>query len=295
MNQIREEMEQRRLMIVNWSKRLLFIGIILLILNLLVYHFLDHFFIACLIISILVSVLPLGYTLDLIDKYKKYFKNTLMPILIKTVGENIEYDYKRGITESICMEAKLFKNPDIFTSEDLVTGRFEDVSFISSDVIMKERKIVTDSKGRARVTYEVFFSGRWFVYDFNKTFNGIIQVREGSFLLGSWNLKLEKIKLEDVEFNKKFSTYASNQHDAFYVLTPSLIENIKEFERKNPGKVYFSFIGSKLHIAVNGAKNTFEAPIYRPISDEFMLEQINDIKLIQNIVHELRLNRKIFK
>lgn len=295
-NEIRNAMEKSRLAIVTRIKRLAIIGVVLLIVNLIILGVYPEIIAYAAVISLIIFLVPAGITLDQFEKYKKYFKQEVMPRLAATIGDNITYNYRDGIKESKCMEAKLLKRPDQFYTEDLVKGEFEGVRFASSDIIMKERKVRRDSKGRTYVTYETYFSGRWFVYDFNKTFKGIIQVREGGFLDGpQWGLGLKKFQMEDVEFNKKFSTYATNQHDAFYVLTPTLMEKIKELEKKYPGRIYMSFIGTELHIAVNGAKNAFEAPVFRPIDEKFIEEQLYDLKLIQDMVHELRLNRNIFK
>ncbi len=245
------------------------------------------------IISLVIAV---GIVADSVTKYKNHFKNQLMPLLINKTGMNLEYNYRDGVGKDTVMGSKLFKKPDRYHCEDLMYGTFEDVRFMSSDVHMQERRVTHDSKGRRHVHYVTYFLGRWLVYDFNKEFNGIIQVREASFLEGHpWGLNVDKITLEDVEFNKKFKTYATNQHDAFYVLTPSLILNMKKLEQRFPGKIYFSFIGSQLHIAIYNSKNSFEPPIFSSIDENFINEQIQDVIILQEIVKELRLNRDIFK
>lgn len=245
------------------------------------------------IISLIIAV---GLVADSIGKYKNVFKHQLMPLLIAKTGMNLEYIYKDGVGQNTVMGSKLFKKPDRYHCEDLMHGTFDDVKFMSSDVHMQERRVTIDSKGRRHVHYVTYFLGRWFVYDFNKEFNGIIQVREAGFLEGHpWGLNVDKISLEDVEFNKKFKTYATNQHDAFYVLTPTLIVNMKKLEKRFPGKIYFSFIGSQLHIAIYNSKNSFEPPVFSPIDDDFINKQVEDVLILQEIVKELKLNRDIFK
>lgn len=230
------------------------------------------------------------------SSYKKMFKDNFMPLIISKTGLDLKYDYKDGIGENTVNHSRLFKKADRFFHEDLMYGTLDGVEFMSSDVHMQDRRVTTDSKGRRRVKYVTFFKGRWFVYEFNKQFNGIIQVREDNIFSSlPWGLKLEKIKLEDIEFNKKFNTYATNQHDAFYVLTPTIMENIKKLERRFPGRIFFSFIENQLHIAINHQKDSFEPPIFSPIDESFINEIVVDILIIQDIVNELRLNRNIFK
>lgn len=241
-------------------------------------------------------IISFGIIADAVSKYKKTFKGQLMPLIIAKTGMDLTYEFKSGLSKDTVMSSKLFKRPDRYRCEDLMYGEFEGVQFRSSDVTMQERRVRTDSKGHRHVEYVTYFLGRWFVYEFNKEFNGIIQVREDGFFSGpSWGLNIDKISLEDVEFNKKFKTYASNQHDAFYVLTPSLMENIKTLERRFPGRIYFSFIGNELHIGIYNSKNAFEPPIFSPLDDQFITSQVQDILILQDIVKELRLNRNIFK
>jgi hypothetical protein len=295
-SQLLESLENKRQQIVSRSRNCLLIGAGLVIINLLASQFLPEIFQVIIILSIITLLIFIAMAFDAANKYRNAFKESLMPILIQKVGSDMHYDYKKGIGEHQTMDAKLFKNPDRYHCEDLIYGVFDDVSFFTSDVIMKERRVTRDSKGHTRTTYVPYFNGRWFVYDFNKTFNGIIQVREDGIFEGPrWGLKMSKIELEDVEFNRKFKTYSTHQHDAFYVLTPPLMEQIKLLERRYPGQIYFSFIGTKLHIAINGAKNSFEPPMFSPLTDHFIEEQVKDIMIIQEIVQELKLNRKIFK
>jgi Protein of unknown function (DUF3137) len=286
-----QHLEEKRLRIIKRMKvcAMVFIPIFLLC-------FLSEELMILIIVGGLSLIISLAVIFDGISQYKKSFKLELMPILVSKVGLDIQYNYKEGISKQQAMQAKLFKRPDRYKCEDLMIGTIDGVKFYSSDVHMEERHVTRDSKGNTRVSYQTYFLGRWFIYDFNKEFKGIIQVREDGFLSGPlWGLGTEKIQLEDVEFNKKFKTYATNQHDAFYVLTPSLMENIKKLEARYPGRIYFSFIGSQLHVAIYNSKDSFEPPIFSPINDLFINTQIQDILIIDNIVQELKLNRKIFK
>ncbi|QVK18091.1 DUF3137 domain-containing protein [Mycoplasmatota bacterium] len=290
-NQLLEQLESQRQVI---KKRMLYsIGIIIvtLLLGLLIGNSQGIVFGG--IIGLVFSVAYVGSSAS---KYKQAFKNQLMPLIIAKTGMDLKYDYKDGVGKNTVMGSKLFKKPDRYHCEDLMYGTFDDVQFMASDVHMEEKHVTTDKDGHRRVEYITYFKGRWFVYDFNKEFNGIIQVREDGFFGGAqWGLNVEKISLEDVEFNKKFKTYASNQHDAFYVLTPTLMVNMKNLEKRFPGRIYFSFIGSQLHIAIYSSADSFEPPIFKPIDDAFVSSQVEDILILKQIVEELRLNRKIFK
>ena len=73
------------------------------------------------------------------------------------------------------------------------------------------------------------------------------------------NLKLEKINLEDVEFNKKFEAYAQDQIEGRCLITPAFMEkflNLKTvFGAKN---IKCSFFDNKVMFAISTSKNLFE-------------------------------------
>ena len=69
---------------------------------------------------------------------------------------------------------------------------------------------------------------------------GVTAYNSGTKHLVKAKRKYKKVKLESVQFNKKFKTYATSEHNAFYVLTPHFMEALMAFEQKNKGKIYFS-------------------------------------------------------
>ena len=85
-----------------------------------------------------------------------------------------------------------------------------------------------------------------------------------------------------------------NEHDAFYVLTPHLMEAILELERTNPGTLALGFTGKKLFIAINNNRNTFELSLFSKIDTSTIDQLVRDLNVIKGIVLELKLNRNIF-
>lgn len=48
-------------------------------------------------------------------------------------------------------------------------------------------------------------------------------------------------------------------HDAFYILTPNMMEHIMAMDRRAGGKVYLRFLREgKIHVAVNSRRDHFE-------------------------------------
>ena len=102
--------------------------------------------------------------------------------------------------------------------------------------------------------------------------------------------------MEDVSFNKDFTVFAQNEHDAFYILTPSMMDRIRRVCNGIEGKLIFCFIDDTLHIGIHTNKDSFEPSMMKNIDPEVEKEKIrNDINLITTFVNELSLDTKLFK
>lgn len=66
-----------------------------------------------------------------------------------------------------------------------------------------------------------------------------------------------KVILEDIDFNNFFNVFATKEHDAFYLLTPQIIEQLKLLINKINFPFQFSFVNNKLYILIDSNKNMF--------------------------------------
>ena len=143
-----------------------------------------------------------------------------------------------------------------------------------------------------------------FEFEFNKPFQQILQISERGFrnrsiwLTDLTQLKtLKKIKVEDVEFNKKFAIYAQNEEEAFYMLTPNFIQGIKKLRNMKNTRLDFQFEDKYLRITVVNFKNWFEGKLFKRIINESDAREsvMQDIKFITDFVDELSLDNDLFK
>jgi len=269
---------------------LVVVGIVLGVVAFLVmFGLYEYQFIGFIIAAVAAIFLGIGYFN--FSKISKEFKNKYLRDLINNTFEDANYFPKRGVDVSQVYNSDLVKKADRHHTEDLITGKVEEVSFITSDVKLEERR-VRHTKNGTQVYYVTYFLGRFFEFDFPKDFKSKILVTEGSIF--TWFSKYKKIELESVDFNKKFKTYTMNEHDTFYVLTPHLMESILKLEAHNPGSLGLTFTGNKLYILINNNINTFELKLFRTIDMSVIKGLERDLSVIKEIVQELKLNRKIF-
>lgn len=88
-----------------------------------------------------------------------------------------------------------------------------------------------------------------------------------------------KIYTENENFNSRFSVYASDEHNAYYILTPQRIEKIMSFADTVNGQVSLVFCDENLFIAVRN-ESMFDANINEPVANQ-TAKITKDAKFIQ--------------
>ncbi len=235
-----------------------------------------------------VSIGGAAYYAHIIKQFKKKF-------LKKHLEEKIDdcsYRPSYGLTTGEVMECGFLKYPDRTKSEDYLSGRVEDVKFISSDVKLQEKKVYYQD-GKRKTRWETYFNGRVFEFDFNKTFKGHLQVLER--FRPTTNDKFEKVEMESVDFNKTFNTYATDNLTAYYILTPHLMESIMKIEKNHPGQLGLSFRKTKLNVAIKTHRTSFRVMPFQSLNKKLIESFDEDLDIIFDIVKELKLNRKVFQ
>lgn len=233
--------------------------------------------------------------------YVARFKSLVIQRIVSFIDENLNYDADECIDKSTFMLSKIFtKKPNIYKGDDLVWGKTG-----ATEIKFSEIKAEHESgSGKNRRRYTIF-KGLFFIGDFNKHFTceTVVLPDTAEKLFGHFGQKLqsinifrgELIKLEDPEFESYFVVYGDDQIQARYILSMSLMERIVEFRKKTGRKIYLSFVGSKVFVAVSYTKSLFEPRIFRTLLDfESIREYFEDLQLAIGIVDDLNLNTRIW-
>jgi hypothetical protein len=225
-------------------------------------------------------------------KLKKEFKTTFLKNMFQELIPGIQYKPYEGLSKQVVYDGEFLKKADRYHSEDFLEGKIDDVDFISSDVRLEERH-VRRTKNGTQVYYVPYFIGRVFRFDFHKELVGRLQVLEKGSPYSRF--RFNRVKLESIDFNQKFRTFAEDEHTAFYIITPDIMEAMFEVEKRNPGVIRFSFKDQQLYIALNNNKNTFELKLFKAISTEEIEMFKKDLLTIKDFITTLKLNNNIFK
>ncbi|MBN2272590.1 MAG: DUF3137 domain-containing protein [Sedimentisphaerales bacterium] len=237
----------------------------------------------------------------LIRGYVAYFKTVVIEKIVHFIDDNLSYEPKNCIPKSTFMLSKIFTTkPNRYKGDDFVSGKVGATQMQFCELNAEYES----GSGKDRHTYTVF-RGIFFIADFNKHFNGqtIVLPDTAEKLFGRLGQKLqslnvfrgELIRLEDPEFESHFVVYGSDQIEARYILSTSLMARITDFKKRTGKKIYLSFIGSMVFVAVPYTRNLFEPRLFKTLLDfEPIRRYYEDLQLAIGIVEDLNLNTRIW-
>lgn len=248
-----------------------------------------------------------GIAFSFIGKgYKTEFKERIITKIVQFAEPGLNYSPQEMIDEHTFKSSKLFtQGIDRYSGEDLVRGRIDKTEIVFSEVHAEYKTTSRNSKGHTQTHWHTIFKGLFFIADFNKHFAGQTLVLPdtaesifGSFgkMLQSWNIgRPDLVQLEDPEFEREFVVYGNDQIESRYILSTSLMRRILDFKNKTGTKIYLSFTGSKVYVAVPVNRNMFE-PKYFSSTHDFgpILEYYQDLSFAVGIVEDLNLNTRIW-
>lgn len=298
MNEKLKKLEQRRLEIVESRKKniligsLIAVGAIAFVFIALATDISFIFFFA--IVLIIIAFVFFGKAKTQENKYRDIIKKDLVMTLLEDQFEDVVYDHRASIPIDRINATGTIKRPDRFYGEDYIKGTYKGVKFEVSDLDLKQRVETRDSKGNVHVSYQTYFKGRWYIYQYKKTFNDVLKIVEGR--ASNVNKKgLEKFDTESMAFNKKFSIYASSKEFGFYLITSAMIEKLLELEALHRGTILYCYQKNELHIGVNDSNDYMEFSLKTPINERNLGIFMSDIELIAAIINEFRLDGTKFR
>ena len=239
----------------------------------------------------------------LIKDYTKEFKNKVISPLITEIDSHLEYSSTLHVSQRVFEKSKIFTSDiDRMKGNDFVRGTIDDVKIQFSDI--HAEKSHKDSKNNE--SWSTVFQGLFIVAEFHKHFAGQTVVLPDSAqnhfgdLIGSWlqsnNInRNELVKMDNIEFEKEFVVYSSDQIEARYILSPVLMQRLLSFQKKSQHPVYISFIGESIHMAIEYNKDLFEPSVFRSLLDyKIAMEYVQTLHLAIGIIEELKLNQKLW-
>lgn len=229
------------------------------------------------------------------------YKRTFVYNSLNKIFTNLRYSPSSGLDQSTIEYTRMIDIGDRYHSNDYFEGEYKSVKVKQADVHIEEKYVYVDEDGIPHTEWRTIFRGKWFVFDYNKPFNNRLLVVEKKLIypikINSYEIDCyDKVELEDTEFNRMFNVYAEDSHDAFYLLTPSVIEKIKSLAKSINGTLVLCFVNNELHVGLYNNRDSFEHKIYQTLNEEKMRNKVaKDIKVITNFIDELDLDNNYFR
>lgn len=242
-------------------------------------------------ILIFIALMSLVAMNDII-KYKELYKKQVVEVVFNSIFTDVKYNPDEGIPKKSIKQTNMIYMGNKYSSNDYICAEYKGIHFEFSDVNMGF-KYFND--------YITIFHGQWFIFDFNKPFKADMQISSLSFFSDKHGTifdddKLQKVELENIEFNKKFNVFAKDELDVFYVLSPNFMEKLIELDKSIYGKLLFCFVDGKLHVGVYNNEDLFcPQSIFKKINLEKERDKIlKEIKLITDFIDVLELDKNLF-
>ncbi len=218
---------------------------------------------------------------DIRKKYQKELKSEIIGPILQTKFDNLNFVWEGAVTANQVNDYQLCTPGDSFHTEDYLHGFYRGVEFEQSDV-----KIVSHS-GKHTYTH---FDGRMltFLYPGIKQVNSI-KVYTKTFSYSSKLGTTQKISMENEEFNRFFKVYAYDPHEAFYVLTPQVMERLLEIRKSFPNYALHIKNGV-VYLGLNQVEDAFDPSIRKPLDYMEIRRKVNrDTDIIKSVIEVLEL------
>lgn len=241
------------------------------------------------------------------EAFRKEFKNQFIANLLAAVADEVRYlpEGDRDILQDYRRSELFTTEPDRETIEDSIFARVGQTDLRVSELHTEYKETTHDSDGKEKTKWHTIFQGLFISADFHKEFRGKTFVRSdvAEKAFGRFARILQKpifsdlqlVQLEDPDFEREFVVQSTDQIEARYILSPSLMRRMFELKERFGSRVEFSFLLSRVHIAISTSRNFFEPKLGKSLEDPTTLrESLDQVSLCMGIVEDLDLNRRIW-
>lgn len=243
-----------------------------------------------LFISILIFCIFFGFGYKFFNDYKKFYKQNFVKIALEGMFDDLVYEPKNCISKSVIESTHIIRRGNTFSGDDFISASYHGVPFVHSDITIQQ--VTSNGKNTTTTTY---FKGKWMAFDFNKDFSEYVIIAEkkgGAIIDKKTN---NKVEMESVEFNNKFKVYATDDHTAFYLITPQFLTSLEKLRDNTKGQLLLAFINGKLHIALHTNKNSLEPKIFSKVDAKVINSIRDELKVITDFLDALAVDKPNFR
>lgn len=229
------------------------------------------------------------------EALKKTLGSNVINEVLEEVFETVEYN-PFGKISSISSAGMVFPfRYDKLQGSDYIKATYRGLNVELSDVELINAEELIDADGNVDRSENTVFRGQWLICDFGKELSGEVHISGKS--KKSYGVSISgNVKMENERFNRQFFVNAQNPQEAYYILTPHMMDYILTMSEKSGGTVYMSFLrDGKLHIAVQTGRDFFELGGSKVNIESLRNKFLGELHWFTDIIDELRLADTLYK
>ena len=218
--------------------------------------------------------------------------NVISGVLKEALGDTVEYN-PWGRVEPGYMVFPFSYNKAL--GSDHIKANYKGLNIELSDIELINEEDYTDEEGNTQHSSTTCFKGQWLICDFGKELSGEVRLSANDKKLLKQH-KNDSVELENEAFNNRFLVTAQNAQEAFYILTPHMMEYILTMADKSGGDVYMSFLrDGKMQVAVKTGRDFFELGKSNADLEELRRKFLGELSWFTDIVDTLRVEDTLYK
>ena len=245
-------------------------------------------------IVFIVIALVGGYLLEKnSSKLKKLLSDNVINGVIKeALGDAVEYNPWGKINPGSMVFPFSYNCAD---GSDHIKAVYNGLNIELGDIELIDETEDTDIEtGQTETSRNTQFKGQWLTCDFGKELSGEVYITE-------WTKKDRRsmksnVTMDNEQFSKRFCVRADNPQEAYYLLTPHMMEYIITMADKSGGTVYMSFMrNGKMHVAVKTGRDFFELGKNNADVGKLRQKFLGELRWFTDIVDTLRVEDTLYK
>lgn len=218
-------------------------------------------------------------------RLKFLYKETFVRQLLNQHFQDVYYNWEQGMDQNLIKASGVCRLGNRFHSEDYLNAVYHGIRFQQADVTIQYHT----SSGKSSHT-TTYFQGRMFCFENPAKMSMAVQVHSRNFLYAGepgGSIKREKLQMESVNFNKEFTVRAQSNHDAFYILTPQMMERLTALKQKY-GSITVVFDRGYVMVGLNSRMDSFDANLSKPIDYQTEVMRMRaDVAVIEELIQML--------
>lgn len=248
-------------------------------------------------ITTVLFLLPFYVGKVLKKDFEKKVKQKVIKSFLSFFGD-FKWSMKQHLSQSLLESSGLTGHIDRIESDDYFKGSFNNIGITISEMTLIREMLVSF----IRHDEIKFFKGIFIKLDLTKEISSHTIIIENLSLCPKLFTQLpvifpglEKIKLEDPDFNRQFDVFSNNQTEARFLLTTTFMERFKHLkEIFNTNHIRASFQNNSVLIAISSNKDLFVlGNITKPVTDTQEVQTLfEEFAAVLSLIEVLKLNIK---